>query len=95
MKKVIMTALSVMMLTGCATQSYQFERERIRYEETEMQNFFFFGIGQEEEFDAMEVCKTPEDIVKIETAEKPLSVLIKLLVAPIYTPRDVTVYCKD
>lgn len=94
MNKFVLSCLSIALLSSCANQVYQFEDERYRYQETDMDHFFFIGLGQSDETDALAICEEEQDIVKIETAQKPLSALLGILFAPIYTPKDVTVYCK-
>lgn len=59
----------------------------------EFHNFFLSGVGQIQREDVAEICGGADKIFAIETEYAPLSLLVGLISAGIYTPRRFRVYC--
>lgn len=96
MKKHILAAIAATALfAGCSTQSIsvggQTEAEPTLQKS---QTFFLSGIGQTQSINAAEVCNGVENVIKVETKESPLNIVMDIITFGIYTPRDVQIYCK-
>ncbi len=94
MKKSIMIA-AVLLMSGCATQTYHINGGASSTPNAnEMQNFFVDGIGQTQELDAAKICGGADKVVKVESKQEALDVLLAMVTGGIYTPRHAKVYCK-
>jgi len=88
--------LTLLLLNGCATQTYHVNsigNANVEKEER-MQNFFVAGVGQENELDAAKICHGTENIIKVESKLSFLDGFLGVLTSGIYTPRTAKVYCK-
>ncbi|MEX8503033.1 MAG: Bor family protein [Leptothrix ochracea] len=95
-KTLFLTALIVVLggLGGCATQGYTLRGGGAPEPDlSTSQAFFFSGIGQSREIDAVEVCHGAKNIARLETVQTGLDILLTGLTLGIYTPRTAQVYC--
>lgn len=88
--------IALIVLSGCATQSFMVNNERgvESYTVEKRQNFFVAGIGQEEELDATEICGGSDNIMKVSSRLTFVDGFLGFLTQGIYTPRTATVDCK-
>lgn len=94
MKKLLTAGICLALLSGCATQTYTLSSQaKAEPSLDKAQTFFVGGIGQEKEINAAEVCGGADKVAKVQTELSPLNALIGFL-QPIYTPRQIKVYCK-
>ncbi len=96
MKKIAMIAGVTLLTSGCATQTYLLTDGKVSAEpsKTENQTFFVSGLGQEQKIDAEQVCGGAQNVGKIQTTLSPLNAILGGLTQGIYTPRQISVYCK-
>lgn len=93
MKKLLFIAL-VVMISGCATQSYNINGGGSTIPDREtMQPFFVSGIGQTQHMNAAEVCGGAEKVARVESHMSFMNGLLGALTFGIYTPRQAKVYC--
>jgi hypothetical protein len=100
MKKLILVAILTSLISACANQSYIIEDTPIDYTTdkftTTTQNFYLWGLGQEEFLDSKNQCSQENSkIVRVDIYEGVGSAFLGWLTSGIYAPRDVTVYCKN
>ncbi|WJG08885.1 Bor family protein [Aliiglaciecola sp. LCG003] len=94
-KSIIMLG-GVVLLAGCATQSFKINdgiADRPDYHK--MQHFFFSGVAQEQQIDAAKICFGAENIIKVEVRQSFLNGVLGYLSYGIYTPRDIKIFCKS
>ena len=95
MKKIALIAAGALLLSGCATQTFNLAANSPATPTKEVsQPFFVSGIGQSKEMDAAEVCGGAAKIAKVETKTTGMDVVFGMITAGIYTPRTARVYCK-
>ncbi|RLL49982.1 hypothetical protein D8Y20_12415 [Mariprofundus sp. EBB-1] len=58
-----------------------------------MQTFFISGLGQSKEMDAAQICGGADKVAKVEAQQSAMNIVLGILTAGIYTPRDARVYC--
>lgn len=93
MKK-LFPILLLVLLTGCATQTFYLKENAKSYASVDnMQSFFLEGIGQSAEVDAAAVCGGADKVAKIEVEEDLVDGLISIFTYHIYTPRNARVFC--
>lgn len=95
MKKMILPAIAVLFMSGCATQSFSINGttdDEPTYDN--MQHFFVSGLAQEKDVNAAEICRGAENVVKVETHHSFVNGVLGFITYGIYTPRDARVYCK-
>lgn len=87
--------LALVAMTGCATQTYHINGSSSSEPTADkMQNFFISGLGQQQEINAASVCGGADKVIKVESKQEPVDILLGMLTAGIYTPRHAKVYCK-
>jgi uncharacterized lipoprotein YajG len=95
MRTHILIILTILALTGCATQTYNINGDTTALPTQEKsQAFFLQGIGQQKHTDAASICGGAENIIKVESEETFINILLRLVTFGIYTPRTARVYCK-
>lgn len=95
MKKVLAIAV-VIMVSGCATQSYEINGGSAGTPDYEnMQPFFISGLGQTQSVNAAQVCDGSENVAKVESHHSFLNGLLGFATFGIYTPRQAKVYCAN
>jgi len=91
----IFIILTVIALTGCATQTYNINGDTTALPTQEKsQAFFLQGIGQQKNMNAADICGGAENIIKVESEETFINILLRVVTFGIYTPRTARVYCK-
>lgn len=95
MKKLVLSMLIALMLTGCATQTFQINPSSSASTPTkeDRQAFFVSGLGQTQTMNAAEICGGANKIIKVEAEHTFIDGLVGGLTWGIYTPRMARVYC--
>jgi hypothetical protein len=95
MKKILLTSLSFLILSGCATQMFRIQSGAYDKDPTEeeMAMFFIGGIGQKQVVDAGQICGGANKVAKVETELRFLDGLLASLTGGLFTPRIARVYC--
>jgi uncharacterized lipoprotein YajG len=95
MKNLALSMAIALMLSGCATQTFQINPSSSASTPTkeERQPFFVSGIGQSKTMNAAEICGGANKIIKVEAQQTFIDVLLANVTAGIYTPRIARVYC--
>lgn len=94
MKKLLALALGVSILAGCSTQSFTLGGSAsTQPQDVERQHFFVYGIAQQRNIDAAEICGGVENVAKVESTLTGVDAALQWLTFYIYTPRTAKVYC--
>jgi hypothetical protein len=95
MKKLLLLSLSVLILTGCATQIFKIQEGSYDKEPTEeeMALFFVGGLAQKQVIDAANICGGYNKIAKVETELRFIDIFLSFLSSGLFTPRVARVYC--
>jgi len=94
MKKLLLVSLSVLILTGCATQIFKIQEGSYDEEpKEEMALFFVSGIAQKQFINAAKICGGYNKIAKVETEVRFIDVFLSFLSSGLFTPRVARVYC--
>lgn len=99
MNKIVAVALLAILTSGCATQNYLVSSSEapnvaVKPSAEKMQTFFVSGLGQEQEIDAAKVCQGQQNVASIQTKANFINVVLGVVSNGIYTPRQISVYCK-
>ncbi|HAF5791584.1 TPA: lipoprotein bor [Salmonella enterica] len=96
MKKMLSTVALVMLITGCAQQTFTVEKKpTVSPKEVITHHFFISGLGQKKTVDAAAVCGGAENVVKTETQQTFVNGLLGVVTLGIYTPLEARVYCAN
>lgn len=95
MKKALFTITLVIMLAGCAQQTFSIKDNvsNSSYRQKQTQHFFISGVGQEKYVDAAFACGGRDNVARVEVQQTFLNGLLSLVTLGIYTPREARVYC--
>lgn len=97
MRKITTIIIATLIMTGCATQTFQIDSSASSSASTPTkevrQTFFISGLGQTQELNAATVCGGADKISKVEAQSTLVDNLLGILTAGIYTPRTARVYC--
>lgn len=94
MKKLMIAAVTSMMLAGCAQQTFTIKHDIAEKPTQEVkQTFFVHGLGQAQTIDAGQVCGGADKVIRTEVQESGMDVLLRVVSLGIYTPREARVYC--
>lgn len=100
-KKAAIVAILGIITSGCATQTYLISPQsgstistETAADHSEMQTFFLSGISQEQEIDAAAKCGGKDKVAGVKTQLTPINWALGFLSSGIYTPRQISVYCK-
>ncbi|MEI6483497.1 MAG: lipoprotein bor [Betaproteobacteria bacterium] len=95
-KKPFLFFAALLVLTGCATQRFDFVNTPVNTAPTldDDQTFWVGGIGQTAEIDAAKTCGAASKVVRIETMQTPGDVALTFVTLSIYAPRHIRVTCK-
>jgi len=93
MKKISILALTMFVLSGCATQTFVIQKKPSRVYEEKSSHFFIGGIFQDDEIEASNICGGADKVAKVETKLSFVNGLISVISYGIYTPRKKIVYC--
>ena len=99
MKNFILIGLVVasIALTGCARTKFHLQEDSGDAVETynRGQPYFIHGIGQRKNIDAAAICGGADNVVRTETQWTFLNIVVGIITAGIYTPRQARVYCEN
>ena len=96
MKTKLSMLFAILILSGCATQTYLINGDSVTEpNEEKSEHFFVSGIGQKKSVDAAQVCGGAENIIKVEAEQTFLDGFLGAITWGIYTPRTSRVYCKS
>ena len=96
MKKIILSMLVALVITGCATQTFQINKDvtaSTTPTKEDRQAFFVSGLGQTQTMNAASICGDASKIIKVEAEHTFLDGFLGFLSGGIYTPRMARVYC--
>ena len=96
MKTLLSALLVTLLLSSCATQSFDINSPVAPSDQATLdtsQTFFVGGVGQSASVDAAEVCGGAENVARVETELSFLDGLFAGLTGSIYSPRTARVYC--
>ncbi|ELB2793993.1 Bor family protein [Aeromonas dhakensis] len=94
MKKMILTAITVLMMAGCAQQGFTVHPGTAVTPTKEVTHHFFIsGLGQSKNVDAAAICKGADKVVRVEAQHTFVNGLLGAITFGIYTPREARVYC--
>lgn len=96
MKHIFGAVLATLLLSSCATQSFDVNSPIAPTSEPtleESQPFFVYGVGQDSVVDAAEVCGGAAKIARVEVEQNALDSVLAFLTGSIYSPRTARVYC--
>lgn len=94
MKKVIFAAVTAVLLSGCAQQTFNMDQGiATAPKQVTTHHFFVSGIGQKKSIDAAKVCGSADKVVRVETQQTFVNGLLGVVTFGIYTPREARVYC--
>jgi hypothetical protein len=86
--------LAMLLLGGCATQTYNIHGGNTStIKKEDMQHFFISGLGQEKSMDAAQICGGPEKVAMVQSHLNFLDGFLGAITWGIYTPRSARVYC--
>lgn len=92
--KYLIIASTIVIASGCATQSFVMNAEaELTPTYDTMQPFFVDGIGQTQQINAAQICGGADQVAKIETQHTFMNGFLGVISSGIYTPRQATVYC--
>ena len=95
MKIKLLTLLTILVLSGCATQTYLINGDSVTEpDEEKSEHFFVSGIGQKKTVNAAQVCGGADKVIKVEAEQTFLDGFLGAITWGIYTPRTSRVYCK-
>jgi uncharacterized lipoprotein YajG len=95
MNKIMMVLFAVLLIGGCAAQTFNINGADGEVPTSQKsQTFFISGLGQEKVTDAAQMCGGADKVVKVEAQHTFVNGLLGLVTLGIYTPRDAKVYCK-
>ncbi|MGL4733719.1 MAG: Bor family protein [Enterovibrio sp.] len=96
MKKVVLAATIVLMITGCAQQTFTMRSDKVAKPTQEVsQHFFVSGVGQSKIIDAAAVCGGAENVVRVEAQHTIINQLLGWVTFGIYTPRQARIFCAN
>lgn len=94
MKKLIISFIAAVALSGCAQQTFKVNNGIATQPSQETrQTFFIHGIGQSQTIDAAQVCGSADKVIRTEVQESGMDVFLRVITFGIYTPREARVYC--
>ncbi|SHO55082.1 Bor family protein [Vibrio quintilis] len=94
-RKILPAILCAVLLGGCSAQTFLVNGSNGEVPTSQKsQHFFVYGIGQEQETNAAEVCGGVDKVIKVEAQQTFINGLLGVITFGIYTPRDAKVYCK-
>lgn len=92
---VILTAISFLLVTGCAKQVAILGKADPGTNFEDRSHFFISGLDQRKLIDAVKICGTADNVAEIETSIKFLDGLLATITLGIYTPFSYRVACKE
>ncbi|HAG53044.1 MAG TPA: lipoprotein bor [Alphaproteobacteria bacterium] len=84
---------SLVVLASCAKQTVYVADKPMDYDVSKTSHFFLWGIGQTSKVDVARICKSRNNVSKVESRMSGGQAVVTLLTFGIYTPMTSTVYC--
>ncbi|MBC6445159.1 MAG: lipoprotein bor [Alphaproteobacteria bacterium GM202ARS2] len=95
MRKLFISCLVVVALSGCATQrGYLVNTNSGLAERKGTSHFFLGGVFQTDEINAARICRGASRVAQVRAEWTTRDAIIGLLTAGLYYPRSYTVYCR-
>lgn len=96
MKKRLSVLAFAVVISGCATQSFEIAggNSSATPDKETMQPFFVSGLGQTQEIDAAAVCGGADKVARVEAHQNFINGLLGAVTWGIFTPRQAKVYCR-
>ena len=93
MKKMLL-ATALLLITGCAQQTFTVQNKptAVAPKETITHHFFVSGIGQKKTVDAAKICGGARNVVKTETQQTFVNGLLGFITLGIYAAGSAIVY---
>ena len=90
MEKMLLATRLILLITGCAQQTFTVQNKpaAVAPKETITHHFFVSGIGQKKTVDAAKICGGAENVVKTETQQTFVNGLLGFITLGIYTPLE-------
>lgn len=98
MNKMALLLATVLVITGCATQTFQINQAVTASSaptKEEEQSFFVRGVGQTQTMNAANICGDASKVIKVEASYTALDGFFEFLTIGIYAPRVARVYCAN
>ncbi|EAM2866695.1 lipoprotein bor [Salmonella enterica] len=96
MIKTASTFALVLLLSGCAQQTFKMHSAPVSSPQKVITHHFFIsGLGQQKTIDAAAICGTPDKVVRTETQQTFVNGLLAFVTLGIYTPLEARVYCSN
>ena len=98
MNKIILTTLLVAgLVAGCAQQRFNFSDDMMMDapDRDDVSVFYFQGVFQQQNINAVEVCGSADKISAVEVQETVMNYVLAAVTLSIYTPKQYRVYCKN
>lgn len=96
MKYLFGVILAVLLLSGCATQSFDVNPPLTPLSQADLeesQPFFIYGVAQSTITNAADICGGAANVARIEVEQTALDSVLSWLTFSVYTPRTARVYC--
>ncbi len=94
LQKMIALSILVFIVTGCANQTFTFNRSAgVNDLGPVTQHYWFWGIQQSREVDAAEVCHGAHKIASIRLQTSLSQFVLSVVTLGIYSPREVVIRC--
>ena len=97
MNRLVMLLLvaSLFTLSGCSKVKFTVQQSDSNQVPAydEMQDYFLYGIGQEQNIDAASICGGPDKVAWVERQYTFLNGFLEFLTSGIYTPEQTRVFC--
>jgi Bor protein len=96
MKKLLIAMVLALLMSGCATQTFMINGGGGEEpDQQKMQSFWVYGIGQEQEMNAAEICGGADKVAKVEAHIRFIDGFLNAITWGIYTPHTAKVYCTE
>lgn len=97
-RRLLLLPLVVLLLSSCATRIQLINskwpiRNSYAAAHVETHSFFFFGIGQSKQINAVQICGGLDKVLQVETQHTFENVIAATITLGVYTPLTVRVYC--
>lgn len=96
MIKTVSAFALVLLLSGCAQQTFKMNSEPVALPKKVITHHFFIsGLGQKKTVDAATICGGADKVMRTETQQTFVNGLLGFVTLGIYTPLEARVYCAN